>query len=161
MPTIAWTPELDLNQPVMDETHRGFVDRLGALEEAVANAPHEAGAVLDELLRHTVEHFAQEEVWMAALGFADTNCHASQHASVLQVMREAARRHAERPDLELLKVLVAALDEWFGIHARSMDAGLAATMAEQGFDPVTGRHAHVPRDGTAPITGCGSPACAT
>ena len=139
MPTIAWNPELVLNQPVMDATHQGFIDRLGALEEAVATAPHDTGAVLAELVRHTEEHFAQEEHWMTALGFAASNCHAAQHASVLEVMREAARRHGASPDLVLLRTLVAALDEWFGIHARSMDAGLAAGMAAAGYDPVTGR----------------------
>lgn len=154
MPTIAWSPELDLHQPEMDTTHRGFIDRLGALEEAVATAPHDTGPVLDELLRHTVEHFAQEERWMTAVGFAAANCHAAEHASVLQVMREAARRHAAEPDLALLRTLVAALDQWFGIHARSMDAGLSDSMTAAGFDPATERAIGLsPRDAGA---GCGS-----
>lgn len=159
MPTIAWNPAHDLHHAEMDVTHRGFVDRLGALQDAVANAPHDALAVLDELIRHTVEHFEQEERWMAVLGFDAQNCHAMQHASVLQVAREARRRHAEAADLQLLGVLVQALDEWFGIHAPTMDAALAETMAERGFDPRTGVARRPSATGEAAITGCGSAAC--
>jgi hemerythrin len=160
MPTIAWNPEHDLNQPQMDATHRGFIDRLGALQDAVANAPHEALAVLDELILHTVEHFDQEERWLTVLGFDAQNCHALQHASVLQVAREARRRHAESADLALLGVLVQALDEWFGVHAPTMDAALAQTMAERGLDPATGIARVRAEPGAAPMTGCGSTACA-
>lgn len=160
MPTIAWNAAHDLNQPVMDRTHHEFVDRLGALQDAVANAPHEAEDVLVELIRHTEVHFAQEEQWMKALGFADENCHAMQHTSVLEVMREALRRHRTQADLQLLGVLVQALDEWFAIHAPSQDAGLAAVMAEQGFDPATGQRDPGRVAQQAVLAGCGSAGCA-
>ncbi len=157
--TIAWNPEHTLNQPEMDRTHHEFVDRLGALQEAVRNAPHEADDCLDELLRHTRAHFEQEDRWMQALGFDAQNCHALQHASVLEVMVEARRRHAQAQDLGLLQTLVQALDEWFAVHAPSMDAGLALVMQEQGFDPATGLRA-APAAAAAPaMTGCGSARC--
>jgi hemerythrin len=159
MPTIAWNPAHDLHQPVMDRTHHEFVDRLGALEEAVVGAADDTDQVLDELIRHTESHFAQEEQWMQQLGFADENCHSMQHRSVLEVMREAARRHRAQADLQLLGVLVQALDEWFAIHAPSQDAGLAAVMAEQGFDPATGERRVAALAGAAPISGCGSAGC--
>lgn len=158
--TLAWNPEHTLHQPQMDRTHHEFVDRLGALQDAVRRAPHEVDACLDELLRHTEAHFAQEEQWMLALGFAPENCHALQHASVLEVMREARRRHRAAQDLGLLETLIQALDEWFAVHAPSMDAGLALVMGEQGFDPVTGTRATPPVEAAVAHTGCGSARCA-
>ena len=92
-PTIAWNPDHTLNQPQMDRTHQEFVDRLGALQDAVRRAPHEVADCVGELLRHTELHFEQEERWMLELGFGPENCHAQEHASVLEVIREAQRRN--------------------------------------------------------------------
>jgi hemerythrin len=138
MPTIAWNEALTLDHPHLDGTHREFIDRLGALEEAVANAPGQVTEVLDELLRHTETHFAQEEQWMAQIGFSDGNCHAGEHRDVLELMREVRRRHVVQADLPLVGQLVAAIDQWFAMHAPKHDAGLVQVMAQAGFDPVTG-----------------------
>jgi len=157
MTTLTWQPEFALQQPRMDRTHVEFVDLLAAAEAA---APGPAtDAALRELLAHTEAHFEQEEGWMAQLGFADENCHALQHQSVLQVLREVVRRHGLAPDAALVGHLVAALAEWFPVHATMMDAALAMTMVERGFDPDTGALRH-PRPADAPaITGCGGAGC--
>lgn len=157
MTTLAWRPEFELRQPRMDRTHLEFVELLAAAEAAGAGAATDAA--LQALLDHTVAHFEQEERWMAQLGFAPENCHSMQHQSVLQVLREVARRHGQEPDPELVRQLVAALAEWFPIHATMMDAALAMTMDERGFDPATGTlREPLPADATA-ITGCGSGGC--
>jgi hemerythrin len=138
MPTIAWNPDLHLDHPGLDGTHREFIDRLGALEDAVANAPGDVIEVLDELLRHTREHFGQEELWMAQIGFSDGNCHAGEHRDVLELMQEVRRRHAAQADLPLVGQLVTAIDQWFSLHAPKHDAGLVQVMRDAGFDPATG-----------------------
>ena len=121
-------------------------------------------ARFDALHAHTVEHFDQEDRWMAANGFAAENCHASQHAQVLALMREVDRHARELDDLEPMRVLLPELAKWFVQHAQMMDAALAWTMKERGFDPATGRFAD-PATGAAlataePVTGCGGGACA-
>ncbi|MBI5721234.1 MAG: hemerythrin [Burkholderiales bacterium] len=157
MNTLTWLPEFTLQQPRMDRTHQEFVDLLAAVEAA---APGEAAdAALQTLLAHTEAHFEQEEDWMARLGFAGENCHSMQHESVLQVLREVVRRHGLAADAALVGHLVAALAQWFPVHASMMDAALAMTMAERGLDPETGTLLQPQAAGAAAITGCGGSRC--
>lgn len=159
MPTLTWTDDLRLDQPRMDLTHREFVDALAEVERLLDADPAARRQAYEALLAHTVEHFAQEDRWMDALGFAPQNCHAYQHAGVLEVMREVLRR-ADADDWMPMRIVVAELAAWFPQHARMMDAALAQTMAERGFDAATGQTARPQAAGAEPITGCGSHACA-
>jgi hemerythrin-like metal-binding protein len=146
MPTLNWTDALALQQPLMDDTHREFVDLLGEVEAALQQpdpAPA-VGATLGRFVAHTEAHFAQEDAWMATIGFAPTNCHATQHAQVLQLLREVQRRAKDDGNLSLVAQLVPALAEWFVPHAQNMDGGLAQVMQATGFDPATGTMTHPP-----------------
>lgn len=156
MSTLTWTADLCLDQPRMDATHREFVDLLSALEQALARTDADLDAALQALTAHTLEHFAQEERWMEALGFAAENCHALQHQSVLKALRDVQQQHAAGRDREPPRRLAAELALWFPAHARMMDAALAETMAEHGFDPDSG--APPPAEAAA-ITGCGGTGC--
>jgi hemerythrin-like metal-binding protein len=159
MSTLAWSAELALDQPRMDATHQEFVDLLAELEATLDGDRAEVDAALASLVDHTVGHFDQEEVWMGALGFATENCHAFQHQAVLNVLREVQRLHAAEGDRDLVRRLAGELAQWFPAHAQMMDAALAQTMAERGFDPETGQVA-VPAPADAqPITGCGGASC--
>ena len=163
MAAITWTETLALQQPRMDTTHREFVDLLNTVEQALDGPVDLLQTALDHFTQHTVEHFAQEDAWMAQLGFAAENCHGFQHQSVLQVVQEVQRRlHANPADdanRALVRDLVLGLAQWFPGHAQSMDAALALTMQEHGFDPETGHAARTVDQATAPITGCGSSSC--
>jgi hemerythrin-like metal-binding protein len=151
MAALVWTDELALQQPRMDDTHREFVDLLGQVEAALQQpTPDVLGASLARFVTHTEAHFAQEDAWMARIGFAAENCHATQHAQVLQLLREVQRRVQEDGNVALVGQLVPALADWFVPHAQNMDGGLAQVMALTGFDPVTGTMSHPPDPASAP-----------
>lgn len=158
MNALAWTEELRLNQPLMDRTHEEFVDLLGMVRALLDEADRPGAlAAFVRLLDHTIEHFGQEDRWMRATGFTADNCHARQHAMVLQVMREVARRAGDGADWEPLESVVSELAVWFPQHAQMMDAGLALHMDEVGFDPLTGTlRGALPQ---AEIAHCGSAGC--
>lgn len=137
MSTLAWTDKLVLNQPVLDTTHEEFVGLLNAFGTALDDGV-DALPAYQALLAHTEAHFAMEEDWMARCGFEPQNCHSSQHAMVLNVMREALRYANELNDCEPLNILRTELAGWFPQHAEMMDAALVWTMEQRGFDPVTG-----------------------
>ena len=145
MAALNWTDALALQQPLMDDTHREFIDLLGEVEASLANP--EPAAVQDSLARfvaHTESHFAQEDAWMGSIGFQPSNCHARQHAQVLQLLHEVQRRVREAGEVALVGQLVPALAEWFVPHAQNMDGGLAQVMAATGFDPATGTMTNPP-----------------
>ncbi|MFG6490306.1 hemerythrin domain-containing protein [Roseateles sp. BYS78W] len=148
MSTLAWTDNLVLNQPTLDTTHQEFIELLNAFGDAL-DARIDALPAYHALLAHTEAHFAMEEDWMARCGFEPQNCHASQHAMVLNVMREALRYANELNDREPLSILRTELAGWFPQHAEMMDAALVYTMEQRGFDPVTGECSKAATEGAA------------
>ena len=159
MTTLTWSDALALQQPQMDATHEEFVALLADTEAALTQPEPELLARFEALVEHTVEHFAQEDSWMAATGFAPENCHAGQHQGVLALMTECAKRAREGADFEPLKIAVEELGTWFPQHAQTMDAGLAEHLAAVGFDPATG-HCEIVIADAVPIRGCGIAASA-
>lgn len=137
MSALAWTDELVLNQPELDHTHEEFVELLNRYADMLDRG-EDALPAFKELLAHTEEHFAMEERWMAATGFEPENCHSSQHAMVLNVMREVVRYAEDLGDREPLAIVRTELSQWFPGHAEMMDAALVYTMEQRGFDPKTG-----------------------
>lgn len=160
MAAIEWNDELLTRQPQMDDTHREFIGLMQSLQQALERPAAEWLAGYDALLAHTVEHFAQEERWMALMGFDPENCHARQHAGVLQALREVRDHLGRDPDTAMAGRLLDELNQWFSVHARSMDAALSETMLRTGCDPVSGR-CEQPLDAQAPSRHtCGSSSCA-
>lgn len=158
MSTLAWTDKLVLNQPTLDTTHEEFVGLLNAFGTALDDGV-DALPAYHALLAHTEAHFAMEEDWMARCGFEPQNCHSSQHAMVLNVMREALRYATELNDREPLNILRTELAGWFPQHAEMMDAALVFTMEQRGFDPATGECREAAAE--AASHACGSSGCAT
>jgi hemerythrin len=159
---LSWSDELSLNQPQIDQTHQEFVEllnQLGAsLQAADASSPPVL-AVYQRLLAHTEQHFAMEEGFMAATGFATDNCHSKQHAMVLDVMREVLAHTVTTQDLAPMRNLLSELVNWFPSHAEMMDAALVFHMSQVGFDPATGSFNDAALAGAAPISSCGSGSC--
>ncbi|MDM7457687.1 MAG: hemerythrin domain-containing protein [Tepidimonas sp.] len=155
IPDLVWGESLLTGDGRMDETHEEFVTQLARLRAL----PHDQQ--LDPyraLLAHTVEHFEREERWMVAVGFAKDNCHAAHHRQILDTMR-AVEEHFLQGDHEIIDRMAAALAEWFPMHAKTMDAGLAQHMRAVGFDSRTETLADPSRVRPATMTGCGSVQC--
>jgi hemerythrin-like metal-binding protein len=135
MHLLQWSDALSLDLPLMDDTHREFVDLLACVAQADDNALLPAW---DQLISHTQDHFDREDRWMAETRFSSTHCHTTQHKVVLQVMREGARRGLGG-DLALVRQMASELAHWFPQHAQSMDAALALHVRRVGYDPVSGQ----------------------
>ena len=156
MPNLVWSEALSLSMPVMDATHQEFVDLLADVEAADdATLLQKWQALID----HTDEHFAREDQWMRDTGFAPENCHSSQHAVVLKVLREGAERGAQG-DLAPIRQMAYELSVWFPHHAQNMDFGLALHLKSMGYDPVTGEIAQPDKLPSQAISGCGG-SCST
>ena len=155
MRELLWSDALSLDMPVMDETHREFVDLLALVQQA------DDGSIVtcwSQLVEHTQEHFDREDAWMQQTAYATGNCHAMQHQVVLQVMREVLRR-GQGGDAAIVRQIADELALWFPEHAQSMDAALSLHLRSVGFDPVAGvvhNPAALPLEA---ITGCGGASC--
>jgi len=132
--SLAWSDALSLDLPLMDDTHREFVDLLAAVERAPDADLLRAWL---RLIVHTETHFGQEDRWMQSTRYGVFNCHSMQHRVVLDAMREGAARGAAGA-LPLMRQMAAELGPWFIQHAQSMDAALALHLRSVGYDPLTG-----------------------
>ncbi len=152
---LDWTESLNTGDARMDDTHQEFVT---LLNELLRTPPERQLPLYRAFIEHTVDHFAQEERWMVATGFAADNCHASHHATILETMR-AVVEHFEQGDTDIINRLAEALAEWFPQHAASMDAGLALHLKDVGFDTRTETLADPAKVRPASMSGCGSVTC--
>jgi hemerythrin-like metal-binding protein len=106
--------------PSIDALHVELEERLAALIDAGDDAQDALAALQDHLQRH----FAHEESLMAGTAFPMADCHAREHASVIEVVGEV-RRLLAAGDRGPLARLAPAMLEWFAVHAAGMDAALA------------------------------------
>ena len=155
MPVLEWSDALSLDLPLMDDTHREFVDLLAAVDAA---GDATLLAAWQALVDHTEGHFGQEDRWMRETRFASGNCHSVQHQVVLRVMNEGLKL-ARGGELGVLRMMSGELAQWFPQHAQNMDAALALHLRRVGHDPQTGVVAHPDALPAAEISGCGSAAC--
>ena len=73
--------------PSIDALHVELEERLAALVRAGDDAQDELAALQDHLQRH----FAHEESLMSGTEFPMADCHAREHASVIEVVTEVQR----------------------------------------------------------------------
>ena len=151
MTVLEWSDALSLDLPLMDDTHREFVDLLA---QAVQADDARLLPAWNALIDHTQDHFDREDRWMTDTRFSSSNCHTTQHKVVLAVMREGAKRGANG-DLALVRELARELGLWFPQHAQSMDAALALHVRRVGYDAVTGRVTMPEALPNDEIQGCG------
>jgi hemerythrin-like metal-binding protein len=152
---LQWSDALSLEMPLMDTTHREFVDLLAN----VVNAPD--GTLLSAwatLIDHTDDHFGREDQWMLDTGFAAGNCHSTQHSIILQVMREGGKAGLSG-DLGVVRQMAHELGLWFPQHAQAMDASLALHLRSAGYDPITGEISQPQAIPAEQIHGCGGSTC--
>jgi hemerythrin len=153
----VWSDDLLLNDDRTDETHREFMKLLRSSFMATDSNRLQR---FQNLLEHTVEHFAQEDRWMLATGMEDGNCHSKDHTMILETMREVEKR-ALAGDLSFIPVMNQALAQWFPDHAKTKDAGLTQYLQEVGFDTSAEKLADPANAQLNPHGGCGTQkACA-
>lgn len=85
---------------------------------------------LDALTAHLQSHFAMEEEWMSHGGFPPRDCHAAEHAAVLQSANEV-RPLVAAGNAVVGRSFIRALADWFPAHATHLDSALAAWICKQ------------------------------
>lgn len=125
---FGWTDAFLVGFSPMDDTHREFVEYLNAMFRATdANIAQR----LQQLLTHSEHHFAQEETWMEQTEFPAAECHANEHAAVLNSMREVLAYLKDGGDPNEARRLGIELSRWFPSHTDYLDASLAQWVSKR------------------------------
>ena len=143
-PPASWHDDLRLGYAPIDHIHEEFVVLVDALLVAT---DERVAAALAAVHVHSCEHFASEDQWMQEPDFPARECHADEHAAVLQSMEVVTRRVAGG-DFEAGRHLGRALADWFPGHAVYLDSALAHWMCQKhlGGKPVVLRRLTAARD---------------
>lgn len=121
MSSYTWKAQFTLNLPQIDDTHREFVQLIGALMQARDEA---FPRLFHELVAHTEAHFEQENRWMEETAFAPITVHQGEHARVLEITHQIAEA-VDNGDLQAGRTFVSQLPAWFEQHNATMDWALA------------------------------------
>ncbi len=124
---FPWTDRYLLGYPPMDDTHREFVEIVGAI---IAAPDGEVGPLLDRFAIHAEKHFSEERDWMKSTDFPAADCHIDEHEAVMASVRLVIEVVAQGDAAEGRR-LATELAKWFPGHADYMDASLAQWMAKR------------------------------
>ena len=140
----SWHDDLQLGYAPMDHIHEEFVVLLDAL---LAATDERVATALAAVHVHSRDHFDSEDQWMQETDFPARDCHADEHAAVLQSMKLVTQRVADG-DFEAGRHLGRALADWFPGHAVYLDSALAHWMCSKrlGGKPVVLRRFTAARD---------------
>jgi hemerythrin len=117
----------------MNRDHDEFVAlRASLLDHITGGAVDTINALLDELHRHTIRHFAEEEKLMQETSFPVYPVHKGEHDSVLADMAARIAHWKQGGDLEALRHwLENGVGDWLVAHVSSMDTVTAGYAARQ------------------------------
>jgi len=127
-PDFTWSDRFLLGHGAMDDTHREFVDIVGAM---LAASDGELAALLDDFLVHAERHFEDEKKWMLATDFPAAQCHIDEHNAVLASVHEVRALMAGGGQEATCRALARELSRWFPGHADYMDASLAQWLVKR------------------------------
>lgn len=138
MKPAAWSPEMLLGVPEMDEAHESF---LSLLSRVVDTPDSEFPEAFNALLTHVEHDFWSEERLMERIDYPGLRSHREQHARVLATLHQAVPAVASG-DLAIGRKALELLPKWFMFHLATMDTALAFALelkereAAEGFGQI-------------------------
>ncbi|MDR1350240.1 MAG: hemerythrin domain-containing protein [Zoogloeaceae bacterium] len=132
---MHWKEHYALGHAPMDATHQEFTQLTRQLAKTETAGKEAVATAMEALLRHSEQHFAQEDYWMAESGFPPVQCHAREHQRVLASLQNVLRR-VKNGHSALGKTAARELESWFERHVATMDTALARHMRQVDYTPA-------------------------
>lgn len=122
MAVIEWKDVYETGIVALDKEHRGLVEEINRLYEAVRDKRGEEilGDILNMLTAYTVDHFQHEEKLMAEYGFPGLEEHRTIHQELIERVQEMKSR-AESGNEDLARELLKFLRVWVLEHIIDVD----------------------------------------
>ncbi|HTX72878.1 MAG TPA: bacteriohemerythrin [Rectinemataceae bacterium] len=131
---IEWTSGLSLGFEEIDTQHRGLVQRINSLAEAMDRG-HDRSAVeklLVDLNAYVATHFALEEALFDRYKYAEADAHKKEHAAFGTAVAGFAKQFAEGGS-GLSTELLVYLRTWLTNHISFSDRKYRSTFRQNGL----------------------------
>ncbi|MDY0249082.1 MAG: bacteriohemerythrin [Pseudomonas sp.] len=131
---MPWDETFEVGIQQIDEQHRWLVDTtntLHALLSTGAAQVEEVGAILEQLMDYTMNHFIVEEELFARLGYPESTAHKAQHNIFCERVMALLTRHdmGDTVGLDALNLL----KNWLTNHIIKVDKQYVKHFREEGI----------------------------
>jgi hemerythrin-like metal-binding protein len=122
---LEWTPEYTVHDAEIDQEHKVEFGLVNRLHEAMllGRGAKILETLLAELMKFTLDHFANEEKLMAAVHYPDKQAHVQQHDRIRRRLTEVNARFA-RGETAITVELMMFLSDWLKNHTMIADRRL-------------------------------------
>ena len=122
MALMTWNSTLSTGVKVMDEQHKGLVNSLNDLHEAMLKGQDKAatGALLATLVKYTREHFAAEEALLKRTAYPELAAQVSKHRDLTAQVDGFVQRY-QRGEIAVNVGLLMFLRDWLATHIQKED----------------------------------------
>ncbi|MED5547898.1 MAG: bacteriohemerythrin [Pseudomonadota bacterium] len=129
MPIMTWNASLDVGVESMNDDHGRILELMNAIHDRAATGETGAAmiALVDALARVTIEHFRDEEAYMASVNFAGLAAHRLIHADLLKTFTAHADTIRANGG-EVPSGFLDFLGTWLTDHIMGTDMEYAPTM---------------------------------
>jgi hemerythrin len=118
---LMWVDALALGDPFLDTQHRELIERIAKVPERSCDGDAE---LLQSVFDYATTHFAEEEAFMAQIGFPGLDAHRKVHKKLMRLLASYHRDFlAGQSDLATFKQFMIT---WIKDHILVMDREIAA-----------------------------------
>ena len=118
-----WNTKYQLNIPVIDEQHKGFVELWEQeYKRADTNNQEKLFSLIEKLEKYLVNHFKTEEELMKKSGYEDIESHIRQHEFFIEKVEEM-KQDFQYGNTMLFEKLMMFMKKWFFVHILQTDKG--------------------------------------
>lgn len=130
---MNWSGELGIGIGAFDKEHRGIVDAINELQEAVEGANERAitNPLLHKLAEATQAHLVSEEAMMASSMYPGRMLHGMKHQRLLEQMSAFTARYS-RDGAAMDRHSLNFLRDWVTTHIQSEDRNFGLWLNEHG-----------------------------
>lgn len=119
---MNWDSSYELGLEIIDEQHQFLFERIGLIESAVAIGapPAFVEAIISDLEKYSIDHFATEQALFVEYRYPDAETHCRQHQHFAATILEARKQLENDGQLDG-EALLGYLREWFSKHILESD----------------------------------------
>ncbi|NVK17882.1 MAG: bacteriohemerythrin [Methylocystaceae bacterium] len=131
---FSWSDDLSCGNESVDNDHKQMLKRINALYNEIKNNSESnvVAGMYKELKDYTIQHFNDEEVFMAKVNYPDLEAHKEEHAMFVQRVDKSYEDYINSPGEYASVELIGLLASLWQKHIGSTDKKFAQFMQNQG-----------------------------